>query len=123
MFDRFWLMCWGLGRSELTDKAWAVIAPLLPEPGHRSGGWREHRQAINGILRKLRAGAPWWDLPGRYGPWKTGNERLRCGIDDGTWERTLARALVQADEASAQGQLRRPATSDPGAPCSGMVVG
>jgi transposase len=52
--------------DELMDKAWAVIAPLLPEPGRRSGRWRDHRQVINGILWKLRTGAP-LDLPDRYG--------------------------------------------------------
>ncbi|MET7945201.1 transposase, partial [Micromonospora sp. NPDC005324] len=40
-------------RGELTDEAWAVIAPLLPEPGGARGRWRDHRQVINGILWKL----------------------------------------------------------------------
>ncbi|WP_409496649.1 transposase [Amycolatopsis sp. cmx-11-12] len=40
-------------RGELTDKAWAVIEPLLPP---RQGGgrrWRDHRRVINAILWKL----------------------------------------------------------------------
>jgi transposase len=37
---------------------------------------RDHRQVINGILWKLRTGAPWEDLPEWYGPWKTCHERL-----------------------------------------------
>jgi transposase len=45
-------------RGELTDEAWAVIAPLLPAPGGCRGRWRDHRQVINGILWKLRTGAP-----------------------------------------------------------------
>ncbi|MDG4820523.1 IS5 family transposase [Asanoa sp. WMMD1127] len=87
----------GVGRGELTDKAWAVIGPLLPEPGRRSGRWRDHRQVINGILWKLRTGAPWRDLPERYGPWKTCHERLRRWTTDGTWELILARAQVYDD--------------------------
>jgi len=86
-----------VGRGELTDKAWAVIAPLLPEPGRRSGRWRDHRQVINGILWKLRTGAPWRDLPERYGPWKTCHERLRRWTADGTWDRILAHAQVFDD--------------------------
>jgi transposase len=40
---------------------------------------------INAILWKLRTGAPWRDLPDRYGPWKTAHERLRVWTADGTW--------------------------------------
>ncbi|GAA0813967.1 transposase [Spirilliplanes yamanashiensis] len=52
---------------------------------------------INGILWKLRTGAPWRDLPERYGPWKTCHERLRRWTDDGTWDAILARAQVYDD--------------------------
>ncbi|ABP55105.1 hypothetical protein Strop_2661 [Salinispora tropica CNB-440] len=72
-------------RGELTDEAWAVIAPLRPQPGGARERWRDHRQVINGILWKLRTGAPWRDLPERFGPWKTCHERLRRWTADGTW--------------------------------------
>ena len=85
------------GRGELTDKAWAVIEPLLPPAGGARGRWRDHRQVINGILWKLRTGAPWRDLPERYGPWKTCHERLRRWTADGTWDKILARAQVRDD--------------------------
>jgi transposase len=45
----------------------------------------------------LRTGAPWRDLPERYGPWKTCHERLRRWTADGTWDATLARAQVFDD--------------------------
>lgn len=86
-----------VGRGELTDKAWARIEPLLPPI--QSGGrrWRDHRQVINAILWKLRTGAPWRDLPERYGPWKTAHERLRIWTKDGTWERILDNVIVKDD--------------------------
>lgn len=86
-----------VGRGELTDRAWARIEPLLPAvsgPGRR---WRDHRQVINAILRKLRTGAPWRDLPERYGPWKTARERLRLWTKDGTWQRILDEVIVKDD--------------------------
>ncbi|MEU8389047.1 IS5 family transposase [Micromonospora sp. NPDC048843] len=97
-------------RGELTDEAWAVISSLLPEPGGARGRWRwrwrwrwrDHRQVINGILWKLRTGAPWRDLPERFGPWKTCHERLRCWTADGTWDRILAAAEVYDDGAPVQ---------------------
>jgi transposase len=85
------------GRGELADKAWAAIEPLLPAPGGARGRWRDHRQVINGILWKLRTGAPWRDLPERYGPWKTCHERLRRWTADRTWDKILARAQVRDD--------------------------
>ena len=87
-----------VGRGDLTAKAWAHIEPLLPVSG-RGGQWRNHRQVLNGILWKLRTGAPWRDLPERYGPWKTAHERLRKWTMDGTWEWLLAH-VVAADDAA-----------------------
>ena len=65
-----------VGRGELTDAAWAVLAPLLPPGGKRGKPWQDHRRVINGILWKLRTGAPWRDLPERYGPWQTCYDRF-----------------------------------------------
>ncbi len=85
-----------VGRGELTDRAWARIEPPLPVSG-RGGQWRDHRQVINAILFKPRTGAPWRDLPDRYGPWKTAHERLRRWTLDGTWQRILDEAVVKDD--------------------------
>jgi transposase len=52
---------------------------------------------INAILWKLRTGAPWRDLPERYGPWKTAHERLRRWTADGTWDRVLEEVVVKDD--------------------------
>lgn len=46
---------------------------LPPERGTAKGGrpYLEHRQVMNGIFWVLCSGAPWRDLPERYGHWKT----------------------------------------------------
>ena len=85
------------GRGELTDKAWEQIEPLLPENGGRGKQWRDHRQVIDGILWKLRTGAPWRDLPSRYGPWQTCHDRLVRWRRDGTWDRLLEQAQTKSD--------------------------
>lgn len=84
-------------RGELTDRAWTRIEPLLPPIESGGRRWRDHRQVINAILRKLRTGAPWRDLPERYGPWKTAHERLRIWTSDGTWDRILDEVIVEDD--------------------------
>jgi transposase len=44
---------------------------------------------LNGILWVLRTGAPWRDLPERYGPWQTVYSRFRRWREAGVWDRLL----------------------------------
>ena len=76
-------------RSELTDEAWERIAPLLPENGRRGKQCKDHREVVNGTLWRIRTGAPWRDLPSRYGPWQTCYDRFARWRRDGTWDRLL----------------------------------
>ncbi|MFJ4859151.1 IS5 family transposase [Streptomyces sp. NPDC088730] len=86
-----------VGRSELTDAAWERIGPLLPRLDGRGRPWRDHRQVVNGVLWRLRTGAPWRDLPERYGPWQTVYERFARWEADGTWARLLEYVQVKDD--------------------------
>ncbi|MCX4774484.1 IS5 family transposase [Streptomyces sp. NBC_01285] len=85
------------GRGELTDTAWERIAPLLPQVDGRGRPWRNHRQVVNGVLWRLRTGAPWRDLPERYGPWQTVYERFARWEADGTWAKLLEHVQVRDD--------------------------
>ena len=62
------------GRHELTDAEWALIEPLLPNKP-RGRPRVDDRRVISGIFYILRTGAPWRDLPERYGPWATVHNR------------------------------------------------
>lgn len=84
-------------RHELTDVAWQRIEPLLPAQPARGGRWLDHRTVLNGMLWKLATGAPWRDLPERYGNWKTVYERYRRWAADGTFDRILAHLQVHDD--------------------------
>ena len=86
-----------VGRGELTDQAWTQLEPLLPRNQRRGGRWRDHRKMVNGILWKLRTGAPWRDLPERYGPRQTCYDRFIRWRRDGTWDRLLACAQTKSD--------------------------
>ena len=88
-------------RHELSDGQWARLAPLLP-PQHRSGRGRpakDHRVIVNAILWRLATGAPWRDLPERYGSWRTVYSRFRRWQQTGVWDRVLAALQQQADAA------------------------
>jgi transposase len=55
------------------------------------------RQLINGIRWRTRTGAPWRDVPARYGPWQTVYGLFRRWQRDGTWQRILTQLQAQAD--------------------------
>ncbi len=74
-----------LRRYELTVQEWEQIASLLPpektgKPGRPS---KDNRTMLNGMVWIARSGAPWRDLPERYGPWNSVYSRFRKWIDDG----------------------------------------
>ncbi len=53
---------------ELTDFEWSIIRPVLPAKS-RGIPRVDDRRVLNGIFWVLRSGAPWRDLPDRYGPY------------------------------------------------------
>jgi transposase len=88
------------GRADLTDAQWAVLEPLLPA-GQKQGRppRRTKRQLIDGIRRRVRTGAPWRDVPARYGPWQTVYGLFRRWQRNGTWRKILAGLQGRADAA------------------------
>lgn len=83
-------------RYEMTDEAWANIVGLMPKA--RPGGqWNDHRTVMNGIFWVLNSGAPWRDMPSRYGRWQTVYHRYRRWVRDGTFDRILQRLQLQLD--------------------------
>jgi transposase len=63
----------------------------------RGRQWRDHRTIVNGIFWILFSGAPWRDLPERYGSWQTGHRRFTRWRKDGTWDKALAKLQLKAD--------------------------
>ena len=59
-------------RHELMDEQWALIERLVPSSNAcRGRPPRDRRILLNGIFWILHTGAPWRDLPERFGPWQT----------------------------------------------------
>ena len=87
-------------RYDLTDFEWSVIEPLLPtgRPGPRPVN---NRRVLNGIFWVLRAGAPWRDLPERYGPYTTAYNRFNRWRKAGVWDR-LMDAVTKAHDGKVQ---------------------
>jgi transposase len=53
---------------------------------------------LNGILWILATGAPWRDLPERYGPWSTVANRFYAWQHSGLWHQLLTALQQAADE-------------------------
>ena len=83
-------------RYDMTDEAWTRIEPLLPKQG-RGGRWNDHRTTLNGMFWVLNSGAPWRDLPERYGQWQSIYDRYRRWTREGLFDRILHRLHVQLD--------------------------
>ena len=77
-----------MGRGDTSDAQWALIEPLLPRQ-KRGGKWNDHRRMFDGILWVLRTGAPWRDLPERYGKWQSVYDRFNRWKKDGTLDKIL----------------------------------
>ena len=74
--------------TDLTDRQWAILAPLIPpaKPGGRPRSV-DLREILNGIFYALRAGGSWRMLPHDLPPWPTVYGYFRAWQQDEVWER------------------------------------
>src|SRR6266536_1425292 len=75
-----------VSRGDLTDTEWHILNPLLPDRGERGPAIADKRRTMNGILWVLRTGAPWRDLPERYGKWNSAFVRFTRWSKLGVWD-------------------------------------
>lgn len=85
-------------RHEVSDKEWVLLKDVFPAPKARGRKPTDARKVLNGMLWILATGAPWRDLPERYGPWRTVYDRFSLWSQDGTLDRILARLQMKLDE-------------------------
>ena len=77
-------------RHDISDEAWAWLAPQLPgQAGQWGGIAKDNRLFINAVFWILRTGAPWRDLPPEYGKLGTVNQRFNRWCKRGIWEKML----------------------------------
>ena len=77
-------------RHEVSDDQWTLVEPLLSAASGQTGRPScQPLDMLNGIFWILRTGAPWRDLPERYGPWQTVYQYFTDWRADGTFDRLL----------------------------------
>lgn len=85
-------------RYELTAGQWRLIEEVFPKNEGRGRPWVDHQKIVNGLFWILSSGAPWRDLPERYGPWETVYYRFYLWEQDGTFDKIIERLQVALDE-------------------------
>lgn len=87
-------------RYALTGFEWRVIEPLLTNMP-RGVPRVDDRRVLNGFFWVLRSGAPWRDLPERYGPRTTCYSRFAPCRKVGVWDRMID-AITAAHDSDIQ---------------------
>ena len=90
--------------SDLTNREWKILEPLIPppKPGGRSVSW-ERREIVDAILSILRSGCVWRLMPHDFPRLSDSYHYFHLWRIDGTWERvhtrqTPNRLAVEPDE-------------------------
>jgi transposase len=77
-------------RHEIKDEDWERIRDLLPgkagDPGVTA---KDNRLFVNAVLWIAKTGAPWRDLPERFGNWNSVWKRFDRWSKKGVWERVF----------------------------------
>jgi transposase len=85
-------------RGDLTNEQWERIEPLLPKQETKRGRpSQDHRQMLNGMIWVLRTGAPWRDMPERYGKWTSIYSRFQRWRKSGVWDKMFAELQTVLD--------------------------
>ena len=116
-------------RHELTDEEWSRVSHhfLWSRRGRPPGN---ARQRVNSILWILCTGAPWRDLPERYGAWQTAYTSFRRWTARGIWKIVVTdlirglndRGVVDNELWLVDGSVIRAHRSAAGAPKKGATV-
>jgi transposase len=85
-------------RHELTDEQFKKIEGMLPGNKKCVGVTaKDNKQFINGVLWIYKTGAPWRDLPERYGHWKNVHRRFSRWCKKGIFDKVFRILSADAD--------------------------
>ena len=87
-----------LRRHEISDHEWERIKDLLPPENTGEGRpSKSNRIMYNGMLWLDKTGAPWRDLPERFGPWQTVYSRFRLWSKNDVFKDLFEHLSADAD--------------------------
>ncbi len=81
-----------LRRHEIADEQWSAIQDLLPgKEGDPGATAPDNRLFINAVLWIAKTGAPWRDLPERFGNWNSVFQRFNRWCKAGIFQIVMAK--------------------------------
>src|SRR5262249_55249923 len=84
-------------RHEIKDEDWERIKDMLPgQPGAPGVTAKDNRLFLDAVRWIAKTGAPWRDLPERFGNWNTVWKRFDRWCRKGTWQQ-IFQALADPD--------------------------
>ncbi len=85
-------------RFEMTDEQWFRIEHLLPgRSGSPGATAKDNRLFVDAVLWIARTGAPWRDLPERFGDWNNTFQRFNRWAKSGVWAKVMEALGDDAD--------------------------
>jgi transposase len=86
-------------RHEVSDGEWELLQPLFPVSDAKTGRpARDTREMLNGLMWILSTGAPWRDLPERFGPFQTVYGYFRAWRENGVFDSILDALHLRLDK-------------------------
>ena len=80
-----------VSRDVISDEVWAVIGPLFPKVKATGRPPVDRRTVVEATAWRFRTGAPWRDVPERFGNWNTIYKNFNRWSAQGVWARVLGR--------------------------------
>lgn len=78
-----------MSRDVISDEMWAVIGPLFPKARSTGRPPADRRVVVEATAWRFRTGAPWRDVPERFGNWNTIYKNFNRWSEVGVWVRVL----------------------------------
>lgn len=88
-----------MSRDVISDEVWAVIGPLFPTVKATGRPPVDRRMVVEATAWRYRTGAPWRDVPGRFGNWNTIYKNFNRWAQAGVWARALDKVQSLAHQA------------------------
>lgn len=87
-----------VSRDVISDEAWAVIGPLFPTVKPTGRPPVNRRAVVEATAWRYRTGAPWRDVPERFGNWNTIYKNFNRWAEQGVWAWVLQKVQSLAHQ-------------------------